>query len=250
MIYKECDVSTEELQKGFPEDDGETLILKILEEVRSIQDPATLNVCRSLFRSKVPFHLRSYVAAALILKTLGVRAEPPQPQEAPQRGVPHGFPSRKKSQTPDGAAKQDRGVKKEKPAAGKSGPEEQRLRKGKFSGEGTTLFFSMGRRQRFMAQNILRVLSGISGIEESDIGMIRTFDNYSFVSVHPAAADLIIQDVDGTLYKGRKLVVNRARARNKDDPKSGKAENRGEPHDPSVDEGCSGEGIEKEGAIE
>ncbi|HSV56617.1 MAG TPA: DbpA RNA binding domain-containing protein, partial [Magnetospirillaceae bacterium] len=78
---------------------------------------------------------------------------------------------------------------------------------------------------RFTSENVLRVLSGISGIEESDVGAIRTFDHYTFVNVHPAAADLIIQDADGASFKGRKLAVNRARPR-KEDEKSGKPETR------------------------
>ena len=102
-------------------------------------------------------------------------------------------------------------------------------------GEGTSLFFSMGRRQRFTAQNVLRILSAISGIEESDVGAVRTFDNYTFVNVHPAAADLIIQDSDGTLIKGRKLTVNRARPR-KEESRAGKPDSRGEGGD-GMDEG-------------
>jgi len=225
METKEFDVSTEDTQQGFPAAEAEALIGKILEEVRSIRDPAILNACRSVFRSRVPFHLRSYAAAALILRSLGVSAGPSRAVSAPA-------PRLKPAAAPKGGKRpSEGGTGKAEVPSGKSGagdrpePSDLRIRKGSYTGEGTTLFFNMGRRQRFTAQNILRVLSGISGLEESDIGIIRTFDNYSFVNVHPAAADLIIQDVDGTVFKGRKLAVNRARPR-KDETRAGKPEAR------------------------
>lgn len=227
METKEFDVSTEDTQHGFPAAEAEALIGKILEDVRSIRDPAILNACRSLFRSRVPFHLRSYVAAALVLRALGASA-------GPRRSVPVPAPGPNRVAAPKGE-KRSPGSAPGKPGApsGKAGTEnalesaDLRIRKGSYSGEGTTLFFSMGRRQRFTAQNVLRVLSGISGLEESDIGSIRTFDNYTFVNVHPAAADLIIQDADGTSFKGRKLAVNRARPR-KEESRPGRPEDRPE----------------------
>lgn len=196
---------TEKTQTDFPVDVAEALMKKTLEGVRSIQDPSLLNACRSLFRSKVPFHLRSYVAAALILRELGIdvsasdRKPAPirQEEKRPNREKKGRFTEKRIFTAPSAPEKAEAG--------------ESRLRKSGYAGEGTTLFFSMGRRQHFAARNVLRVLSDISGIEETDIGTIRTFDNYTFVNVHPGAADLIIQDLDGTSYKGRKLVVNRAR---------------------------------------
>lgn len=209
---KEFDVSTEDTQHKYPRADAEALISKMLEEVRSISDPALLNEIRSQFRSKVPFHLRSYFAAALILRTLGISAGSAkfQPEGARRERLPDAKRNGKRQPSADAAKP---GLFSRKTASEKPEKDAPRLAKGTYTGEGTTLFFSMGRRQRFTAQNVLRVLSGITGIEESDIGAIRTFDNYSFVNVHPAAADLIIQDADGTSYKGRKLTVNRARAR-------------------------------------
>lgn len=239
MEFKEFEVSTVDKQQGFPAPEAEALIGKILEEVRSIRDPAVLNACRSLFRSRVPFHLRSYAAAALILRSLGVSAgsfrAAPAPAPRPKPEARSGTGKR----TPEGVSAAS-GIK-----AGKGGPSDQsetadlRIRKGSYSGEGTTLFFSMGRRQRFTVQHVLRVLSGISGLEESDIGAIRTFDNYTFVNVHPAAADLIIQDADGTSFKGRKLAVNRARPR-KEEARSGKPEGRPEGR-PEGEEGTDGD---------
>jgi hypothetical protein len=198
-------VPTEKTQIDFPDAAAEALIKKTLESVRSIQDPSLLNACRSLFRSTVPFNLRSYVAAALILRDLGVDVSLSDAHKgAPQQ-------DRKPAQDRKRARPVEKCVSPPAPVSEKPEAGEPRLRKSGYSGEGTTLFFSMGRRQHFATRNILRVLSDVSGIEESDIGAIRTFDNYTFVNVHPAAADLIIQDVDGTSYKGRKLVVSRAR---------------------------------------
>lgn len=227
METKEFDVSTEDTQQGFPASEAEALIGKILEEVRSIRDPAILNACRSLFRSRVPFHLRSYAAAALILRAVGASA-------GPSRAAPPSAP-RPRPSAPRKDGKQPGGAVPEKPSTPSSkaeAPEKPeasnlRIRKGTYSGEGTTLFFSMGRRQRFTSQNLLRVLSGIAGLEESDIGAVRTFDNYTFVNVHPAAADLIIQDADGTTFKGRKLAVNRARPR-KEETRAEKTDGRPE----------------------
>ena len=235
MESKEFDVSTEDTQQGFPVSEAEVLIGKILEEVRSIGDPAILNACRSLFRSRVPFHLRSYAAAALILRSLGVSPGPSGAASTPaSRQKPAGG-SKGGKRPGTGTLGQPAVPLAKGKALEKPGASDLRIRKGTYSGEGTTLFFSMGRRQRFTAQNVLRVLSDIAGLEESDIGTIRTFDNYTFVNVHPAAADLIIQDADGMSIKGRKLAVNRARPR-KEESRIGKIDGRSEgkeePEDP------------------
>ncbi len=215
-------MSTEEMKKDFPQSDADALISKVLEDVRAVRDPSILNACRSLFRSRIPFHLRSYAAAALVLRSLGAGIEGGGPgKRAPKGRTGRGAGDGRARRPPEGAGKPGfPPAVKGGASAPEPGLEGQRLKRGRYAGEGTTLFFSMGRRQRFTAQNILRVLSDVSGIEETDIGAIRTFDNYSFVNVDPAAADLIIQDVDGTLVKGRKLVVNRARPR-KEEMKTG-----------------------------
>lgn len=195
-----------------PRDDIEELIAKTLKDIGSVENPQLLNTCRSLFRSKVPFHLRSYVASALILRAVGAATLDSGVLE--KSSQTERMPREKKPKTTISVTAPEPHTESRKPSSPPRKKEEEtenlRLKDGRYSGDGTTLFFSMGRRQKFTAQSALRILSNISGIEETDIGRIRTFDNYSFINVHPAAADLIIQDVDGILYRGRRLTVNRA----------------------------------------
>ena len=46
-----------------------TVIDEALEEVKSSRDVSLLQECRSIFRARVPLHLRAYVAANLALKS-------------------------------------------------------------------------------------------------------------------------------------------------------------------------------------
>jgi hypothetical protein len=67
-------------------------------------------------------------------------------------------------------------------------------------------------------REILGCIISNTSLSRDDIGAIRIFDNYSFVQVRTAAADEIIEALNGQSFRGRSLVVNYARTR-KDEAK-------------------------------
>ena len=79
--------------------------------------------------------------------------------------------------------------------------------------ESKRIFISIGRKRRVFPREILGLIIAKTGVSREDIGMIRIFDNYSFVQVRDVTADLIINSLDGYIFRGRTLVVNYAKAR-------------------------------------
>jgi len=120
-----------------------------------------------------------------------------------------------------------RGARRERaPEPREAAPEEQRPR---LQGEGTTIFFGMGKRQRLYSRVLLRVLSEEGGLALEDIGDIRSFDNYSFADVAPERAEELIAALASFEFRGRVLPVNKARKRGEAAPETREdREDRGE----------------------
>lgn len=180
-----------------------------LEEVRATTDVSLLQECRTVFRKRVPLHLRGYVAALVASKAIGLN----KPQEAgnfARRGEP-----RARNKPPRDRQKPT--ADRQEPAAAdvrKPQLQERRQieeRQNRFQGEGVTLFVSAGRRQRFNARAALKVLLDIPGVQSEAIGDIRTMDNYCFIVVDPDVEQTILSVLDGYDLKGRRLSANRAR---------------------------------------
>ncbi len=210
------------------------LIDEAVANVKSTMDVSVLHECRALFRKKVPFALRAYVAAALLLRATEKspqggkqRFNEPRPAEArftdaPEKGKRQKNNGREEQRPQSNHEKQ---APKPKPVqnAARQKPEENdaeqkaRIRENRYQGEGITLFISAGRRQRFYARIALKMITDIENIPESAIGDIRTMDNYSFIIVDPAIEEAVINALNGTSFKGRALAVNRARKRDEAD---------------------------------
>ena len=195
-----------------------------LAEVRATADVALLQECRAIFRARVPFNLRAYVAAALALKYAGGSRQPEKRSRDGKggRGRPDGRPDGKLDSRAEAAArqpaKQAKPKKEEKPAREPEAREPREVRENRYRGEGVTLFVSAGRRQRFYARVAVKVLLDIPGVADEQVGDIRTMDNYSFIVVDPAVEDAVIAALNGYDFKGRVLAVNRARKRGEPAP--------------------------------
>jgi hypothetical protein len=187
------------------------VIQRIKAEIVSYPDPQTLNEIRAAFKREIPLHLRSYAAALLILETSkGV---------APRKGDGRRDEGKNRK---DGPRKAQEGKRSDgrRDAAAANGEkaarsaeariEEERPR---FEGEGATVFFGMGKRQRLYPRVLLRILAEQGGLSFEQIGDIRSFDNYSFADIDPACADRLISTLDGTPFRGRGLPVSKARKR-------------------------------------
>jgi hypothetical protein len=226
-LYKESEMPEHRPAPDAPGRAALATIQRIKAEIVSHPDPETLNEIRAAFRREIPLHLRSYAAALLVLEASGgarqgrrndgKRGEGRGRQEAQRPGESRKGDDRKgegrrtenrkaEGRREDGGQRRDRNA----PQAPELPSEETRPR---FTGEGTTVFFGMGKRQRLYPRVLLRILTEDGGIPFERIGDIRSFDNYSFADIDPEVADKLIATLDGLAFRGRGLPVSRARKR-------------------------------------
>jgi len=184
-----------------------TVIDEALEEVKSSRDVSLLQECRSIFRARVPLHLRAYVAANLALKS--------SPNLSAKNYSGHGKAKNKTGKAKDNTQIDPKEALENKklPAQPKAEPKPRNKadKAKRYRGEGLSLFISAGRRQRFFAKTILKILTVDFGIAEEKIGDIRTMDNYSFVTIDPELESAVVSAISGMDWKGRILGINRAR---------------------------------------
>lgn len=95
----------------------------------------------------------------------------------------------------------------------------------------TTLFVSVGRNRRVYPRDLIGLILQTTGIDRDHVGEIRVLDNYSFVQVITEDADKIIEMLNETEYRGRKLTVSHSKKR-EDGPCS-----REEPSESDISEG-------------
>ena len=213
---------SENVANRLPSDALDAFLDGILAELRDPADPIALNEIRAAFRKRVPFNLRSYAAAALILiKRRVFRARPVVPW--PRRRSPR--PQRisreyRRRRRPPIARCEARNKRVRRPKAmlkirrvrprliGAAQPSRPR-----FVGEGVTLFFSMGKRQRLYPRILIDLLIDVGGLEPDSIGEVRAFDNYSFADLDPQKSAAAIAALDGYEFRGRKLSVGPAKKR-------------------------------------
>ena len=148
----------------------------ILKNIRSVEDPNEMDAYKKLIKKNVPLTMRSYVGAYLLKQMMG-------------RSGSKSFSSPRR------------------PA---------------FSGEGrnnesrdgfTTLFFSRGKNRRVYPKDLSRLLSTATTLSPEDIGTIRILDSYSFIEIRDKQAGGVIETLNGSEFRGRKLTVNYARKR-------------------------------------
>jgi len=193
----------------------------ILAELEEPADPAALDQIRAAFRKRVPFSKRSYAAAALILRAAGLSRGPirPVPKESP---APATREQQKAPKGPRGGA-DDAGRRPRREGKARDAREDRPRAEGKddgraaapprprFAGEGTTLFFSMGKRQRLYPRILIDLAIDVAGVAPEAIGEVRAFDNYSFADIDPQQADSVISALDGYEFRNRKMSVGQAK---------------------------------------
>ena len=198
----------------------------ILAELEEPSDPAALNEIRAAFRKRVPFSKRSYAAAALILRAAGLSRAPVRPTQKeqpfalapkePQKGARNARgpkPNADEGRRPKRDAKAKPAQEARPRIDGKDDDRAAAPPRARFVGEGTTLFFSMGKRQRFYPRILIDLAIDVASLVPEDIGEVRAFDNYSFADIDPAKASALISALDGYEFRGRKLSVGPAKKR-------------------------------------
>ena len=75
------------------------------------------------------------------------------------------------------------------------------------------LFMTIGRMDNVKVSDIVRIIASGANIPGSKIGNIALFDKFSFVEVPRDIAEKVINSVDNTIMKGRKIRIQPARER-------------------------------------
>jgi RNA recognition motif-containing protein len=171
-------------------------IAEVLEKTYNQADPKLLSQYRSIFKKEVSLFRRSYFTAYLLMEL-----------DQGGDGKSGGFRERNSRKFQKTIRERDEGTRQENR---KVLPEEESLR----------LFISVGRSRRVFPREIFGLITSKTSVSKDDIGSIRIFDNYSFVQVRTAAADEIIESLNGKPFRGRSLVVNYARSRKDEKPLS------------------------------
>ncbi len=164
-------------------------IAEILDKIKTEADPVALNEYRALIRKQVPFFMRTYVAAYLLMQA--------EQGAGKKRGQEH---SRRRPGDREPERRQER-------------PKAEAPRKELPEDEAARLFMSIGRNRRVFPREILGLIMSETSVAKEDVGSIRILDNYSFVQVRKESADEIISALDGKQFRGRTLAVNYARSR-------------------------------------
>jgi hypothetical protein len=184
----------------------------VISDLHDPADPEALNEVRAAFRKRVPFAMRSYAAALLILRAAGLsRGASARPEG---RGSPKEAKPAKKEREERAKPRQDSGDRpgpKAEVEASRDG--ERAAPRPRYAGEATTLFFSMGKRQRLYPRILIDMIIDGAKLPPESIGEVRAFDNYSFADIEPAKAQTVISALDGSDYRGRRLSVGPAKKR-------------------------------------
>jgi len=165
----------------FNEKTLEAFLEGLLEELKHPQDAKLLEDVRRAFRKKVPFHLRSYASALMILRAAGIyRSKSPK----------------KVSQEPQEHARVE------------PRPETQNQTK-----EMVSLFVSMGKRHHLKPLELKKKIAERTGLSSDALGRVHLLENYSFIEVPTNEAQRIVAAMVGAELNGRALEVKPAKKR-------------------------------------
>jgi hypothetical protein len=220
-------VPIESENNKIPEEALNAFLDGILAELRSSTASSALTQVRSIFRKRIPLHLRSYAAALLILRAAGItRVQPQKPSIPAVKAMKEPAPAPAARQAKEPA--QPRGTRRQPAAPGterasaqaSGGRQSQAQTEGSVQGQQrrsivgmVPLFVSMGKRQRLRPQELRVMLGEKAGIDSEELGRVHLFDNYSFIDVPEALADKIVAAADGADFRGRPIEIKPAKKR-------------------------------------
>ncbi len=79
-----------------------------------------------------------------------------------------------------------------------------------------TLFISIGKNRRVFPRDLVLFLVNGAAIVKADLGDIKILDSYSFVEVNEEVAPRVIEKLNGTTYRGKRIAINFAKKRGND----------------------------------
>jgi hypothetical protein len=205
-------------------DDAElrTLISDILARIRTEEDPDTLNAYRSVIRKQVPFFMRSYLAAYLLMKidlAVPLRGDTRTRKDRREDGRKRGEAPKPRNSEGERRTASPRHRDEERSSDGERERRVEEPRRSIPEGEAATLFVSAGRNRRAYARELLALIESECSVSKDDVGELRVLDNFSFVQVRRSVADEVISGLDGKEFRGRPLAVSYAKPRKDELPR-------------------------------
>lgn len=176
-------------------------IRDIMAAVHDEADPHELNEYKKMIRANTSVFTRSYLGAYLLKMQITGGASAPR-RAAARKGDEK---PRKASTPPAQPAPK---------AASRAPAKNDDLEN---NGSFESLFFSIGRRRRVFPRDLVGIITSLDGITSDHVGAIKIMDNYSFVEVDRDVSSKVIEHLDGSEVRGRKLTVNRARRKEGDE---------------------------------
>ena len=181
--------------------DIEALLLDAVEKVRTEADPVELTDLKKLFKKYVPFTLRGYVAAYLLKVLLDGN-----------RGGRSRFQRKNRKDRSMRTERSERAPRSDRTV---DVPPSPRVTIDPSLAD--NIFINVGRNRGVYPRDLVSLLCQAAEVERERIGDIRVLDNYSFVQIYSEDAPKIIDSLNGTEYRNRKLVVNYSRKKDDSD---------------------------------
>jgi ATP-dependent RNA helicase DeaD len=73
------------------------------------------------------------------------------------------------------------------------------------------LYLNVGRKESVRTSEIVVLLREAAGVARKDVGRVQVRDSHTYVNVPVEASEHVIQSLRGHSFKGRTLIVERAR---------------------------------------
>ena len=185
----------------------------LLDELRHPQDPKLLEDVRRAFRRKIPFHLRSYAAALMILRAAGLSRAKPQQKTSPPKTYPQKASREQGKSLFMGTPSAAESIKGAPSGAISSSPLSSM--KELPSKETVSLFVSMGKRHHLKPQDLRNKIAERTGLSLDAIGRVHLLEKYSFVEVPVEEAQKVIAAMNGAELNGHALEIKPAKKRAK-----------------------------------
>jgi hypothetical protein len=195
---------------------AKALVSGYLERIKNEENPEELDAYRKIVRQGVPFFLRSYFAAYLLkMAAKGVSRPASRPQQQKRGNRPEEKREGRRGSRPEGQGPRPEGQGPRPEPRRDERKEEPPSRLPE--GEAVTLFIGIGKNRRAYIKDLLQLFAATARVDRSQLGSIKIMDNYSFVQIRTETADDAIAALNGTEFRGRKLVVNYARKKGQGD---------------------------------
>jgi hypothetical protein len=191
----------------FNEKTLEAFLEGLLDELKHPQDAKLLEEVRRAFRKKVPFHMRSYASALMILRAAGIY-RPKATRQVPQEQLQRQPAKREQFKSEQARSDQPRSQQAQNELSRSEPPGAEHTNK-----EMSSLFVSMGKRHHLKPLELKKRIAERAGISPDSLGRVHLLENYSFIEVPASESQRIIAAMAGAELNGRVIEIKPAKKR-------------------------------------